>query len=229
MILTSLRIVVVLENKVYVYNFADLQLLHQIETCPNPRGTNWSISSEIQLESQLSNSLNITPPRYISQHPDFILWDRYLFLDISSSSVHLRWHDPPHISSISCSWRRWGLCALNPSANTVLAVPGSKPGSVRVELYDLKQTQNIQAHNNSLTQICLSLDGTRLATASEKVNSHIPSYGISIGWHISNASSLNDDISITTDDLISWRWRIVHVYDTSSIKFHHIPIQCWKQ
>ncbi len=32
------RIVVVLENKIYVYNFADLQLLHQIETCPNPKG-----------------------------------------------------------------------------------------------------------------------------------------------------------------------------------------------
>jgi len=32
------RIVVVLENKVYVYNFADLQLLHQIETFSNPKG-----------------------------------------------------------------------------------------------------------------------------------------------------------------------------------------------
>ncbi|KAL6053060.1 Autophagy-related protein 18a [Balamuthia mandrillaris] len=32
------RIVVALENKVYVYNFSDLQLLHQIETTSNPRG-----------------------------------------------------------------------------------------------------------------------------------------------------------------------------------------------
>jgi len=32
------RIVVVLKSKVYVYNFADLQLLHQIETCENPAG-----------------------------------------------------------------------------------------------------------------------------------------------------------------------------------------------
>jgi WD40 repeat protein len=92
------RIVVVLENKVYVYNFADLQLLHQIETCYNSRG----------------------------------------------------------------------LCALSPSSSTVLAVPGIKPGTVHLELYDLKQTQQIQAHNNALTQICLTLDGARLATASEK-------------------------------------------------------------
>eukprot|EP01118_Nematostelium_gracile_P020063 TRINITY_DN9615_c0_g1_i1.p1 TRINITY_DN9615_c0_g1~~TRINITY_DN9615_c0_g1_i1.p1 ORF type:complete len:366 (+),score=89.29 TRINITY_DN9615_c0_g1_i1:179-1276(+) len=92
------RIVVVLENKVYVYNFADLQLLHQIETCNNPRG----------------------------------------------------------------------LCSLSPSTNTVLAVPGTKPGTVHIELYDLKTTQTIQAHNNGLTQICLNLEGTRIATASEK-------------------------------------------------------------
>ncbi|CAI5506554.1 unnamed protein product [Closterium sp. Naga37s-1] len=32
------RIVVVLEHKVYVYNFADLKLLHQLETLSNPRG-----------------------------------------------------------------------------------------------------------------------------------------------------------------------------------------------
>lgn len=32
------RIVVVLEKKVYVYNFSDLQLLHQIETTQNSKG-----------------------------------------------------------------------------------------------------------------------------------------------------------------------------------------------
>ena len=37
--LTSTRIVVALENKVYVYNFADLQLIHQIETTANPKGS----------------------------------------------------------------------------------------------------------------------------------------------------------------------------------------------
>ncbi|CAL4972283.1 unnamed protein product [Urochloa decumbens] len=32
------RIIVVLENKIFVYNFADLKLVHQIETAPNPKG-----------------------------------------------------------------------------------------------------------------------------------------------------------------------------------------------
>lgn len=32
------RVVVVLEKKIFVYNFTDLKLVDQIETCPNPRG-----------------------------------------------------------------------------------------------------------------------------------------------------------------------------------------------
>jgi len=34
----NLRIVVVLETKVYVYNFADLSLIDQIDTIKNPHG-----------------------------------------------------------------------------------------------------------------------------------------------------------------------------------------------
>eukprot|EP01112_Ceratiomyxa_fruticulosa_P011060 TRINITY_DN2974_c0_g1_i1.p1 TRINITY_DN2974_c0_g1~~TRINITY_DN2974_c0_g1_i1.p1 ORF type:complete len:350 (-),score=49.19 TRINITY_DN2974_c0_g1_i1:163-1212(-) len=92
------RIVVILETKIYVYNFADLQLLHQLETTANPSG----------------------------------------------------------------------LCALCPDKANVLACPGLKPGYVHVELYDLKQTQIIAAHNSALSQIALNRDGTRLATTSEK-------------------------------------------------------------
>lgn len=32
------KIVVVLESKIFVYNFSDLKLLEHIETCPNPLG-----------------------------------------------------------------------------------------------------------------------------------------------------------------------------------------------
>ncbi|KAM0828920.1 hypothetical protein ACQ4PT_067227 [Festuca glaucescens] len=32
------RIIVILDTKVYVYNFADLKLVHHIETAPNPKG-----------------------------------------------------------------------------------------------------------------------------------------------------------------------------------------------
>mmetsp|Transcript_37010 Transcript_37010/g.104485 ORF Transcript_37010/g.104485 Transcript_37010/m.104485 type:complete len:367 (+) Transcript_37010:139-1239(+) len=93
------RIVVALEHKVLVYNFADLKLLHQIETLSNVKG----------------------------------------------------------------------LVALSASADTtVMACPGLHKGQVRVELYDVRRTKFISAHDNLLNQIALSLDGKVLATASEK-------------------------------------------------------------
>ena len=93
------RVVVVLEHRIYVYNFSDLRLIDQIETSSNTKG----------------------------------------------------------------------LCALCPySNNTVLVCPGLETGYVRVELYDIKRTKLIQAHETALACFALNFDGTRLATASEK-------------------------------------------------------------
>jgi len=62
-----------------------------------------------------------------------------------------------------------GLCALCPfSSNTVLVCPGLAHGHVRVELYDLKKTTLIKAHETALSCFALNLDGTLLATTSEK-------------------------------------------------------------
>ncbi|KAF8401504.1 hypothetical protein HHK36_012444 [Tetracentron sinense] len=48
------RIIVVLEQKIFVYNFADLKLLHQIETIANPKG--------LCAVSQVSGSLVLVCP-----------------------------------------------------------------------------------------------------------------------------------------------------------------------
>lgn len=62
-----------------------------------------------------------------------------------------------------------GLCALSAGNNAVLAVPGQKAGTVHIEVLDgPKHSHIIPAHTNPLTQIVLNVDGTRLATASEK-------------------------------------------------------------
>lgn len=37
--LKSDKVVVVLEKKVFVYNFTDLKIIDQIETCPNLKGS----------------------------------------------------------------------------------------------------------------------------------------------------------------------------------------------
>jgi hypothetical protein len=93
------RVVVVLEYKIYVYNFADLNLLHTIETASNPRG----------------------------------------------------------------------LCSLCPDSRAcVLACPGLQKGHVKVELFDITRTTLVPAHESSLGYLATNLDGTRLATASER-------------------------------------------------------------
>uniref|UniRef100_A0A2N9EVH5 BCAS3 domain-containing protein n=1 Tax=Fagus sylvatica TaxID=28930 RepID=A0A2N9EVH5_FAGSY len=93
------RIVVVLEHKIYVYNFMDLKLLHQIETMANPRG----------------------------------------------------------------------LCCLTHHSNTfVLACPGLQRGQIRIEHFGLNMTKLIQAHDNHIACLTLTLDGLLLATASTK-------------------------------------------------------------
>lgn len=93
------RIVVILEYKIYIYNFADLKLLHQIET--------------------LSNTI--------------------------------------------------GLCVLSSTSNSiVLACPGQRKGEVRIEIYHLKRTRFIQAHESFIACLALSTNGSILATASRK-------------------------------------------------------------
>lgn len=50
----------------------------------------------------------------------------------------------------------------------VLACPGVSKGTVRVELYDLRKSQLIAAHESELAAMAINQQGTRLATASDK-------------------------------------------------------------
>ncbi|EED88233.1 predicted protein, partial [Thalassiosira pseudonana CCMP1335] len=95
------RIVVVLRDRVYVYNFSDLAILDKIYTGDNPSGL-------------------------------------------------------------------IGISMDNGGNGLVLACPSTQRGQVRVELYGLRRTTFVDAHESSLGALALSVDGSLLATASER-------------------------------------------------------------
>lgn len=61
-----------------------------------------------------------------------------------------------------------GIVAMSPIDQCVLAFPHTTKGVVRVELLDANKFHLINAHEGNINCIALNMDGTRLATASEK-------------------------------------------------------------
>lgn len=55
---TLFRIVVVLEQRTYIYNFDDLRLIDAIETCPNTKGL-------VALNPDPDNAVLVTPDKTV--------------------------------------------------------------------------------------------------------------------------------------------------------------------
>lgn len=108
---------------------------------------------------------------------DLLLLEALLYVGIPATSVkdaqQAVCHVMPQAGSgklgVLCIISTWCLRVCEP---LVLALSrwsaAADMPQVRIELYDRKQTKFISAHNTPLVCLTLSMDGKRLATASDK-------------------------------------------------------------
>jgi len=124
------RIVVVLRDRVYIYNFSDLALLDKVHTGDNPLGL---------IGISMDNG----------------------GVGGSTTSAVERAED-------ALGSAGGGIGSTQRNNGMVLACPGTQRGQVRVELYGLRRTTVVDAHESALGALALSVDGSLLATASER-------------------------------------------------------------
>lgn len=117
------RVIVVLRDRIYIYNFSDFGLLDKVHTGDNPRGL---------VGISIDNG------------------------GVGGSTVE-RAEDVLGVRGM-----------VGEKNGLVLACPSTQRGQVRVELYGLRRTTFVDAHESALGALALSVDGSLLATASER-------------------------------------------------------------
>jgi len=143
------RIVVALENKVYVYNFGDLELIHQIETTSNPKG--------LLALSPDSNNIVLACP---GLKPGYI----HIRINDTNKSTPIKAHD----NALSC-------LALN--LDGTLLATASEQGTV-VRIWDTstgEQVAKLRRGKDKAEINCLSFskDSSWLCVSSEKGTVHV--------------------------------------------------------
>ena len=156
------RIVVVLRDRTYIYNFADMTLLDKVYTGENPNGL-----VAISIDNGGVGGSTVTG---VSERAQDVLG----------------------------SGRRSNSQQRN--NGMVLAVPSTQKGQVRVELYGLRRQTFIDAHDSQLGALALSVDGSLLATASERgtVIRLFDTRGVTIGGGSGHGSSRQDATSVSS-------------------------------
>lgn len=168
------RIVVVLDNKVYVYNFVDLKLLHQIETFSNPKGLEiYSIIPEwillialflglVSLSPNANNSVLACP-------------------GLKPGCVHVELYDLKKTQFIPAHTNPLSQIVLNQDG-TRLATASEKGTLIRI--FDTDTGQQLRelrrgADRADIYSIAFNPISTYLVVASDKGTVHI--YGLEAG------------------------------------------------
>ncbi|CAL9237316.1 unnamed protein product [Arabidopsis halleri] len=171
------RIIVVLEQKIFVYNFADLKLMHQIETIANPKG--------LCAVSQGAGSLVLVCPglqkgqvrveHYASKRTKFIM---------------------AHDSRIACF-------ALTQDAH-LLATASSKGTLLRVfNTADGTLLQEVRrgADRAEIYSLAFSSDAQWLAVSSDKGTVHVFGLKINSGSQVKDTSRMAPDATHAASSL----------------------------
>jgi WD40 repeat protein len=144
------RIAVVLESKIYVYNFADLKLIDHIETIPNPKGLCCLCPHE--------DSSVLVCPGLQEGHVRIELYDSKKPTTLISA----------HESALSCF-------SLN-AEGTLLATASSKGTLIRVfECASGTMLQELRRGTDQadIISLCFSKDSRWLAASSDKGTVHV--------------------------------------------------------
>lgn len=137
--LTKSRMVVLLEEQVYIYDINNMNLLHTIETSPNSNGL-CAISNDNCDDQNNSYLAYPSPPKTIT-------------------------HDSLLVTGINTNG---GSNSVQNNIQSVSNSPNRIGDVIIFNLNTLQPISVIEAHKSTLAAICLSKDGTLLATASDK-------------------------------------------------------------
>lgn len=133
------RMVVVLEEQIYIYDIATMKLLHTIETSPNASGL--CTLSDAALDEPGNTLLAYPSP------PKTITHDSLLVTGINTNG---------------------GLNSVQNNIQSVSNAPNRVGDVIIFDMKSLQPLAVIEAHKSALAAMCLSSDGKLLATASDK-------------------------------------------------------------
>ncbi|EAA65305.1 hypothetical protein AN0127.2 [Aspergillus nidulans FGSC A4] len=132
------RLVIVLEDQIYLYDIQTMKLLYTIETSPNPNG-----KVSVQL-----NEPSLTPTALCALSPSSE--NCYLAYPLPQKAAPSSFNPPAHAPP--------GNTHVSPTSGEVLIFDTLKLEAINV----------IEAHRSPLACITLNSDGTLIATASDK-------------------------------------------------------------
>jgi autophagy-related protein 18 len=144
------RLIVVLEDQIYVYDISNMKLLHTIETSPNPHGNHDKCAAFCIPQHPCVHQLTQTKQKIATL--------AICALSPSADNCFLAYPSPtPSLTS--------------PFSNTGRDDSHGPSGDVLIfNAITLQVVNIIQAHKTSVSNISINSEGTMLGTASDKVN-----------------------------------------------------------